>query len=259
VKSLAAVALTLVAILLGTVGYAYSGWYDVSASTAHSGPVNWLLSKTSHASIERRGADVMVPDLSDPTLALAGANDFSEMCAGCHGAPGQDPEAMGQGLNPTAPDLAEAAVHLSAGELFWVTKNGVKMTGMPSWGATHDDESIWPVVAFMANVLPELSADDYQEYLAQGAGMGHHSNGDDPAEHDHGEVGHDDGTTSTETGGHEHGGTAHDDEAAAHEHSNVPTPSSETPSSNESAEHDHSAHSHARPDEESKGDTDHQH
>ncbi len=53
---------------IGAVGFASSGVSDVSASSARSGAVNWLLSTTSHASVERRAAAVEVPDLSDAAL-----------------------------------------------------------------------------------------------------------------------------------------------------------------------------------------------
>jgi hypothetical protein len=33
---------------------------------------------------------------------------------------------------------------------------GIKMTGMPAWGVTHDDELLWDVVAFVRK-LPELT------------------------------------------------------------------------------------------------------
>ena len=170
--------------LIAIVGFAYSGIYNVSAGSSHSSMVNWLLSTISHASIERRAKDVEVPDISDDAMARAGVNDFNGMCAGCHGAPGKDREAMGQGLNPPPPDLAESAAKMSPAELFWVTKNGIKMTGMPAWGATHDDEAIWPVVAFMTR-LPELNASQYQELMDSAGGMGHHANDSAAEEHPH--------------------------------------------------------------------------
>ena len=110
-------------VLLAVIGFAYSGFYDVSASSSHNGFVQWLLSTTSHASVERQARAVEVPDLEDEALVLAGVNDFNSMCVGCHGAPGKDPEAMGRGLNPPAPDLAEEAAEMIPAELFWVTKN----------------------------------------------------------------------------------------------------------------------------------------
>ena len=170
--------------VIAIVSFAHSGIYDVSASSSHSNIVSWLLTTTSHASVERRAKDIDVPNLDDDALARAGVNDFDGMCAGCHSAPGKDREAMGRGLNPPPPDLAESAAKMSPAELFWVTKNGIKMTGMPAWGATHDDDAIWPVVAFMIR-LPELNASQYQELMDSAGGMGHHANDSAAEEHPH--------------------------------------------------------------------------
>ena len=50
---------------------------------------------------------------------------------------------------------------LTPAEQFWIIKHGVKMTGMPAWGITHDDELLWDVVAFLRK-LPELTAEQYR-------------------------------------------------------------------------------------------------
>lgn len=176
-----------VIVIAGAIGFAYSGLYDVSARSPHSGPVTWYLSTVSHASIERQAKHVAVADLTGDALVRAGVNDFEAMCVACHGAPGKPPAAVGQGLNPAAPDLAESAAHMSPAEVFWVTKNGIRMTGMPAWGATHDDNAIWPVVAFVSR-LPDLDAERYQALLTSAAGTGHHAGSDEHGEHDHGAV-----------------------------------------------------------------------
>lgn len=178
-KILIVVLVFTAASILGVIGFAYSGIYDVGATSPHSGFSSWLLSTTSQASIARRAADSDVPDLGDPALIEAGINDFDAMCSGCHGAPGKQPAAIGLGLNPPPPDLVKSAGHLSAAELFWVTKNGIRMTGMPAWGATHEDDALWPVVAFMM-ALPDLDASAYQALLKSAEGAGHHA----PADHD---------------------------------------------------------------------------
>jgi mono/diheme cytochrome c family protein len=249
-KTPAVILAVVVVGIIATVGFAYSGIYDVSASSSHSGLVNWLLSTTSHASMERRAKDIEVPDLDDDALVLAGVNDFDSMCTGCHGAPGRDPEAMGKGLNPSAPDLAEEAAELSPAELFWVTKNGIKMTGMPAWGATHGDDSIWPVVAFMTK-LPGLDETAYQQLLASAVGQGHHAADADAAEHSHEEA-----APSSGDGDHEHPDSApaeehsHDEaagEGAAHEHpesSEHEAPMEIETSVGAPEEHDHSTHEH---------------
>ncbi|NOX51975.1 MAG: hypothetical protein GXP16_15775 [Gammaproteobacteria bacterium] len=204
-------------VFVGVVGFAYSGLYDVSANTPHNGLTTWLLKTTSHASVKRQAESVEPPDLSDSSLVEAGVNDFAAMCVSCHGAPGEALSAMGQGLNPPAPNLAESAAHLSAKELFWVTKNGIKMTGMPSWGATHDDEALWPMVAFMTK-LPDMDGAAYQALLISAQGQGHHS-GD-----------HNEGHSHEENGDDEHGA-----DEGHHESTAEPT---------EPSEHDHSSHDH---------------
>jgi hypothetical protein len=63
---------------------------------------------------------------------------------------------------PNPPSLVSDEVQreLSDAELFWVVKNGLKMTGMPSFGKTHTDEQLWGIVAFLRR-LPNLAADEY--------------------------------------------------------------------------------------------------
>ncbi len=202
-KIISTLFIVVVIAVIVAVGFVHSGLYDVSASSPHAGLANWVMSTTMQASLERRARDIDVPELDDEALQLAGINDFDAMCAACHGAPGQDPQAMGQGLNPPAPDLKESAAHRTAAELFWVTKHGIKMTGMPAWGASHDDEALWPVVAFLT-VLPGLNADTYQSMLASAEDSGHHAAGDD--NHNHPEAAEEKKNQQQE---HDHGGDEH--------------------------------------------------
>jgi len=82
------------------------------------------------------------------------------MCSGCHLAPGMQRTEISQGLYPRAPELRRGS-QLRQAEEFWVVKHGIKATGMPAWGVTHDDELLWDVVAFLRK-LPELTPDQYQ-------------------------------------------------------------------------------------------------
>lgn len=161
-------------LIIAPLAFVYSGIFNVAATATHDPVTNWLLTQTRIRSIEVRSKGIEVPDLDDEKLQLAGINDFNSMCAECHTAPGREPSSLALGLNPPAPDLAERALEVGPETLFWVTKNGIRMTGMPAWGVSHSDDDIWPVVAFM-QVLPDLDAEDYQEMLQDAKGMGHHA------------------------------------------------------------------------------------
>ena len=91
-----------------------------------------------------------------------GFDHYEDMCGGCHGGPSVERSEIGKGLNPQAPDLADAVRAWSPRQLFWIVKNGLKMTGMPSFGKTHDDNQVWSIVAFIEQ-LPGMSYEQYQE------------------------------------------------------------------------------------------------
>ena len=99
----------------------------------------------------------------------AGAHAFAERgCANCHGGPGVGWAKFSEGLNPGPPDLKDVVGGLEPRELFWVVKNGIKMTGMPSFGAIGvPDQEIWSIVAFLKK-LPSVSEADFKAWSAAG-------------------------------------------------------------------------------------------
>lgn len=85
---------------------------------------------------------------------------WASHCAICHGVTGAGDTDVGRNLYPPAPDMrAEATQRLSDGELYATIKNGIRLTGMPAWGAPgEDDEESWALVAFI-RTLPTLGED----------------------------------------------------------------------------------------------------
>lgn len=145
-------------------GFIYSGVYDIGADAPHTKPVFWLVEAVRDQSIKSQAAHIQVPKLDDPALLAEGAGHYSAMCTQCHLAPGMDESDIRQGLYPKPPRLSEPS-DLMPSEMFWVIKHGVKTTAMPAWGATHDDETIWAIVAFLQK-LPNLSAREYEVLTA---------------------------------------------------------------------------------------------
>ena len=91
-------------------------------------------------------------------------------CVNCHGGPGIKWAKFSEGLNPGPPDLKDVVGALSAPELFWVVKNGINMTGMPSFGATGvPDQEIWSIAAFLKR-LPGVSDSDFKTWTAASGG-----------------------------------------------------------------------------------------
>jgi mono/diheme cytochrome c family protein len=154
----------LLAIVAAVALVVFTGVYNFAADIPHTQPVYYLLEAARERSIELRAEGIAVPsDLADPKRVESGAGQYAEMCAGCHLAPGMKRTEISRGLYPRAPELRRKR-HSTPAEDFWVVKHGIKMTGMPAWGVTHDDEILWDVVAFLRK-LPELTPDQYQSLV----------------------------------------------------------------------------------------------
>jgi len=145
--------------------FIYAGIYNIGADAPHSRIVFGALQEMREHAIAHYSRDVRPPaDLNDPKRIAAGAGLYNEMCTGCHLGPGVERSELSQGIYPSAPELARGD-DLSAAQQFWVIKHGVKLTAMPAWGKTHDDQLIWDMVAFIRQ-LPKLNAQQYKAAVA---------------------------------------------------------------------------------------------
>ena len=159
--------IAVAALAVGAIGGAvvYTGFYNIGADAPHSKPVYWMIDQLRDRSIAVRSRNIVVPaSLMDVKRLQSGAGLYTEMCSGCHLAPGMEKTEISQGLYPSAPELFREPRH-SAKEQFWIIKHGVKLTAMPAWGKTHSDELIWDMVAFVRQ-LPKMSAGQYQAAIA---------------------------------------------------------------------------------------------
>ena len=164
------VLLTLFSLaLLATAGVAAlvaSGAYNFAADAPHWRLTEAVIGAARHRSIDQRASRIAVPDnLDNPERIRKGAAHYQPMCAGCHLAPGMEDTELRTGLYPTPPVLSEHGIHDPAGA-FWTIKHGIKMSGMPAWGTSHDDESLWDIVALL-KAMPEMTEAEWQKLSGQ--------------------------------------------------------------------------------------------
>ena len=159
-------AAVLVALVAAGLGIAYSGVVDASARERHWPVIERLIEWARNRSIAVHAKDISVPTSFDAhDRVVEGMTHYREHCAVCHGGPGVGPDDMAQGMYPAPPDLQQAAARRTPAELFWIIKNGIKMSGMPAW-ADHGDEELWPIVALVSQ-LPILNPEDYASLAAE--------------------------------------------------------------------------------------------
>jgi mono/diheme cytochrome c family protein len=165
--------------LLGVIGFLaivagiaagvffFGGFFSVAATWADPAPVAAALVRVRTASIDHHATDTPPANFNDAAMVQQGAVAYAARgCANCHGGPGVGWAKFSEGLNPGPPDLKEAAPGLAPREVFWVVKNGIRMTGMPSFGmiGAKDDE-LWKIAAFV-KALPKVTDAEYAGWTA---------------------------------------------------------------------------------------------
>ena len=119
------------------------------------------------ASVARSAPRASNPIAATDANLLEGMKLYKNGCDGCHGQATQTSSWGTTCFYPRVPQFAQAHPLLSEAELFWVVKNGIKMTGMPSFGANLSDPQIWLIVSFLKK-YPNVSDADYKTWTAAG-------------------------------------------------------------------------------------------
>ncbi len=155
-------------VVVGAAVFFFGGFYDVAARDKDPAAVAWALGRIRDAAVTRSAENLRVPqDFEDSAQAVAGARAFAARgCVNCHGAPGVKWAKFSEGLNPDPPDLKESAGELTARQIFWTVRNGLRMTAMPSFGAIGaSDQEIWSIAAFVKH-LPTVTEENYRQWTA---------------------------------------------------------------------------------------------
>lgn len=140
-----------------------SGTMSTAATKQHLLVTHRLLDMGLHYSVRRAAAGQVAPPLDDPALVARGLACYRRHCEQCHGGPGRPPGPAARGMLPIPSNLVQSGREWPAAWLHYVTRKGVRMTGMPAWEYRISDRDLWATVAFL-KALPTLSA---REYMAQ--------------------------------------------------------------------------------------------
>jgi cytochrome c553 len=156
------------AIPVGAVILAWSGVYNVAASSGHLWLTELFLRFGMENSVKARAPDTPPPPLADANLIQLGAGHYHSGCAYCHGAPGIPPSTISLHMLPAPPELKERVGEWTDQELFWIVMHGIKYAGMPAWPAQERDDEVWALVALLRH-LPDLDAAGYRALTLGGA------------------------------------------------------------------------------------------
>ena len=144
--------LAALAVAAGLIGFVRG--HGFNARNAPSALETYVARRIRNFAVPREISRARNP-LSETELAIAeGRDHFADHCAVCHANDGSGRTEMGRNLYPPAPDMrASATQNLTDGELFYMIRNGIPLTGMPGWGGEDPDN--WKLVLFIRH-LPRI-------------------------------------------------------------------------------------------------------
>ena len=108
------------------------------------------------------------PFVPTPDVLEDARESFIARCAVCHGPDGSGKTEVGRNLYPQVPDLhLPQTQNLTDGEIRYIIRNGVRLTGMPGWSRPHDEQSddSWELVLFIRTLRQLTVGEQRQEAI----------------------------------------------------------------------------------------------
>lgn len=122
---------------------------------ARPSAIERILARMSLQATIARQTDVTAVDpllVSDANLT-AGVKLYGANCAVCHGAADAKMSAIARGLYQRPPQLARRGVEDDPeAKINWIITHGIRLTGMPSFGATLSKDQIWQLTMVLKHM-----------------------------------------------------------------------------------------------------------
>jgi mono/diheme cytochrome c family protein/cytochrome c551/c552 len=155
-------------IALGATIFIRAGWYNVGAVVEHWQVTFSLMQRAMRYSVQHHARDIVAPPFTE-AVVRRGAVVYRDQCLQCHGAPGVAPDGIGLSMQPQPGPLVHMMQRWRPPEVYWIVRNGIKMSGMPAWQYRLSDDDLWAVTALIER-LPQLSPQDYTALVAAAEG-----------------------------------------------------------------------------------------
>jgi len=144
----------LAAIAIVGFGIVQTGAVPARQDIAPGRLEKWMANTSLAATIEREAPKPPYPYAppNDQGYAEA-AVVYVQNCAVCHGTAKSTPTAIARGFAVRAPQFGKHGVEDDPeGETYWKIAHGIRMTAMPSFGATLDQRDLWQLSYFMKHM-----------------------------------------------------------------------------------------------------------
>jgi mono/diheme cytochrome c family protein len=155
----------VIGILLGAALFGAGLYYyfvSGAAPVAVADPPMFMERKMANRSLDAHidKANVPAPPIqASEDNYVAAAKLYKDNCAGCHGLPNLPPPAISESMYPKATLIfkGKGVTDDPPQESYWKVKNGIRLTGMPTFNNILNDTQLWQLALFVAHAdkLPD--------------------------------------------------------------------------------------------------------
>jgi thiosulfate dehydrogenase len=161
---------TFLVLGFGGLVFALFGLMPTNADSSPPSLERHLATNALDASLNRRAPRLSDPVPSSDENLIAGMKIYTMNCAVCHGTLDNQPSPLEHSFYPPVPQLVLDPVDDPEWHTYYVVRNGIRYTGMPSWNHALSEQDMWKVTDFLSRVdkLPPA----VQDYWKQSFGVG---------------------------------------------------------------------------------------
>ena len=143
-------------LLVAAAAYAYltMGLADVRSDAPASQVENYLTHTAVRASVLHNAPELHSPVPATDVNLVTGGRMYLDQCARCHGTPGRTNDLESSTSN--APQFPKVGTQYTESQVFWISKHGIRGTGMVASSSWGSDEELWALAAYIKrmNHLP---------------------------------------------------------------------------------------------------------
>jgi thiosulfate dehydrogenase len=163
-------AAAVVLLLLAGFLWVRLGFVDPRADVPESAMERRVAMPSLDASLDRHAPEVRNPVAATESNLVAGMKVYQNNCAGCHGDVHQPHAVAADEFYPRVPQFMEEAPDMPENQNFYVIQHGIRLSGMPAWNRSLNEQEIWQVTTFLGHMdkLPPEVTEEWKA-LASGA------------------------------------------------------------------------------------------
>jgi mono/diheme cytochrome c family protein len=151
-KFIGGIVFTVLIIVIGGYIMLRFGMVNIAADQTPTRLERRLAGTALDASVEKRAADLKNPLEANDANLLEGMHIYVQNCAECHGDPKEQESKFGEAFNPRVPQFMTNVPDMPDNENFYITKHGIRLSGMPAWGKLFNDDQLWKVTTFLSHM-----------------------------------------------------------------------------------------------------------